>query len=223
MFKGDSRTGKIYIPDQGQVSFELENAFNSDIIYLFAHGAGAGYQHEWMTNMSSKLVRKGVSVMRYNLPYMEKGGRPGSPDRAIEAISAVFEYVNSTLPNTIIFMGGKSYGGRMTSLASAKGLIKDIKGMVFFGFPLHKPGTPSIDRVEHFKTINHPMLFFQGGKDTFANSNYLVPLLEKVNADYYMEEDGDHSLKVPKRSGKNQDEVYEKLATKAADWMLSKK
>ncbi|MBC7872605.1 MAG: dienelactone hydrolase family protein, partial [Ferruginibacter sp.] len=97
---------------------------------------------------------------------------------AHKTIEAVIAKARKLFPELPLFVSGKSFGGRMTSQYIADGEETDIKGIVFFGFPLHAPGTPSVDRAEHLKKIKVPMLFLQGSRDEFAD----FELIKKVSA-----------------------------------------
>src|SRR5678815_919008 len=67
-----------------------------------------------------------------------------------------------------LFAAGKSFGGRMTSQCLAAYPNDQVKGIIFYGFPLHAPGKPSIERAEHLKDVKTPMLFLQGTRDELA-------------------------------------------------------
>ena len=89
---------------------------------------------------------------------------------AISATSAL----SDGLP---LFAGGKSMGGRMTSLAAAKEPLADVRGIVFFGFPLHPVQNPGIERSDHLKEAGVPLLFLQGTRDKLAQ----LDLLERLH------------------------------------------
>ncbi|HYX82078.1 MAG TPA: alpha/beta family hydrolase, partial [Gemmatimonadales bacterium] len=138
-------------------------------VYVFAHGAGAGMNHPFMVRASEALEARGVATHRYEFPYMQaKKSRPDPPAVAEAAVrKAVAEAArqHSGLP---IFAGGKSFGGRMTSHAQSSLPMPGVRGLVFFGFPLHPPGRPGTQRAEHLKSLDVPMLFLQGTRDEFA-------------------------------------------------------
>ena len=209
---------KIQVPGITDVSCSIEGEENP-MLYLFAHGAGAGYNHPWMSHIAAILCNMEIGVLRFNLPYMEKGKRPSSAEEAIKGITAIFDFALNEYPEKKIFGGGKSYGGRMFSMAESQGLLRGLQGLVFFGFPLHAPGSPSVKRVGHFKDISVPTLFVQGRNDKLAQPELLEPEVEKINGEVIFIEHGDHSLKVPKRSGLNQYEVYRDAVSQTAAWM----
>ena len=188
-------------------------------LYVFAHGAGAGMHHPFMERASEALGRHGVATHRYEFPYMKAGkSRPDSPAVAEAAVrEAVREAAKKELP---LLAGGKSFGGRMTSQAQAKEPLPGVRGLVFFGFPLHPPGRPGIERAEHLSAIEVPMLFLQGTRDEFATLDLLQGVVKRLGrrATLHLIEEGDHSFKVPKRTGKTESDVLEELATTIQQW-----
>ena len=106
---------------------------------VVAHGAGAGMHHPFMAGFCDALSEAGVSAMRFNFPYIEAGRKsPGSPKDAIAAFRAAVEAAAARTGGRPVFAGGKSYGGRISSMAAAEGM--PAAGLVFLGYPLHAPG-----------------------------------------------------------------------------------
>ena len=165
------------------------------------------------------MGRHGIATHRYEFPYMKAGkSRPDSPAVAEAAVrEAVREVAQNGLP---LLAGGKSFGGRMTSQAQAKEPMPGVRGLVFFGFPLHPPGRPGIERAEHLSAIEIPMLFLQGTRDEFATLDLLQGVVKRLGsrAKLHLIEEGDHSFKVPKRTGKTESDVLEELATTIQQW-----
>jgi len=190
-------------------------------LLLFAHGAGAGMKHSFMEKMSAFLSEEGIGTFRYNFPYTEKRiNRPDPAPILMETIRSAVKAAKENAGNILLLAGGKSMGGRMTSMAAAKESLEGVKGIVFFGFPLHAPGKPSNERAEHLFSVNIPMLFLQGTRDKLADLNLLKPIVKKLGdkASLHIIEGADHSFHVPKSSGKNDDEVLKELAKKVAEW-----
>ena len=108
----------------------------------------------------------------------------------------------------------------MTSTAQAEAPLDGVVGLAFLGFPLHPPGKPSITRAEHLSRVDVPMLFLQGTRDEFAELNLLRGVLDTLGprARLHLIDDGDHSFKVPKRSGRSPDQVMGELADTIAEW-----
>jgi len=166
-------------PEIGNVSAELMMPIKPICIFTLAHGAGAGMNHDFMVTISKSLAEKDIATLRFNFPFMEnKKGRPDSPAVAHKTIEAATKKANKLFPSLPLFASGKSFGGRMTSQYLATQPAADVKGIIFFGFPLHQPGKPSIERAEHLKSVKVPMLFLQGTRDELASYD----LIEKVCA-----------------------------------------
>src|SRR5882757_6146128 len=133
----------------GSVSTELVEPKKMKAIFTFAHGAGAPMNHAFMTTMSKELEQLGIGTLRFNFPYMEsKKGRPDTPAVAHQAIEVAAEYLQKNYSKTPVYLSGKSFGGRMSSQYLAKFQPEFVKGIAFFGFPLHASGAPSIDRAD---------------------------------------------------------------------------
>ena len=146
---------------------------------VVAHGAGAGMHHPFMAGFCDALADAGVSAMRFNFPYIEAGRKsPGSPKDAIAAFRAAVEAATARTGGRPVFAGGKSYGGRISSMAAAEGM--PAAGLVFLGYPLHTPGKPDQARDAHLYGLTQPMLFLQGTKDPFATPAVLQPVLKKL-------------------------------------------
>ena len=194
-------------------------------LLVFAHGAGAGMRHRFIEDLSQKLAGLGVATMRYQFPYMEKRvKRPDSEAVLIATVQAALTAAEKYSDGLPIFAGGKSMGGRMTSLTLAKAPMDKLHGLIFFGFPLHAPGAPSAERGKHLADVQVPMLFIQGSRDALADLKLLKPLCAQLDgrAELFVVEGGDHSLHVAKRSGRTDNEVLDEVAAKASSWMADR-
>jgi predicted alpha/beta-hydrolase family hydrolase len=168
---------------------------------VVAHGAGAGMDHPFLTGFTRAVNELGVATLRFNFPYVEAGRR--SPDTAPVAIAAwraAFDAASSRAPvQEAVWAGGKSFGGRMASMAVAEGM--PAAGLVFLGYPMHPPGKPDRIRADHLFTIDVPMLFVQGTADPFASRDALTPVLSRLGAraTLYSVEGGGHSLELSRK------------------------
>jgi uncharacterized protein len=192
-------------------------------LYVFAHGAGAGMQHRFMEAASARLAGHGIASLRYQFPYMEAGSRrPDSRGTLVATVRAAVRAATEAAPDLPLLAGGKSMGGRMTSLAAAEAPLPGVRGLVFFGFPLHPAGRPSTERAEHLEKVRLPMLFLQGERDRLADVDLLRPVCAGLGerATLHVVPDADHSFHVPKRSGRSDDEVLAELARIVAQWSL---
>ncbi len=189
--------------------------------YVLAHGAGAGMRHQFMENISQALFDRGAATLRYEFKYMEeRRNRPDSPAVAAERVREAVAHARAEWPGLPLIAGGKSFGGRMTSTAQAEQPLDGVVGLAFLGFPLHPPSKPSVTRAEHLSQVNVPMLFLQGTRDEFAELELLTGVCDKLGsrATLHLIEDGDHSFKVPKRSGRTAEQVMGELADTIVAW-----
>ncbi|MEE2662636.1 MAG: alpha/beta family hydrolase [Myxococcota bacterium] len=206
---------RIEIRDQ-DVSALYQRAEHQHALLVFAHGAGAGMQHAFMASISDELATRGIATLRYQFPYMERGRRAPSPRALLLAtVRAAVARARDLAAELPLFAGGKSMGGRMTSLAAASdGGLPGLRGIVFFGFPLHAAGKAGSERADHLKDVGLPMLFLQGTRDKLAELSRLEPVCAELgtSATLHVVEGGDHSFQVLKRSGRSESEVRSELA-----------
>jgi predicted alpha/beta-hydrolase family hydrolase len=111
----------------------------------------------------------GVVVERMDFPYRKAGRR--APDRPPVLLRAVEEEAaalaaRSGLRADRLWLGGRSMGGRMCSMAVAGGLA--ARGLVLISYPLHPPGRPDRLRTDHFPDLAVPCLFVSGTRDAFG-------------------------------------------------------
>jgi uncharacterized protein len=205
----------------GSVSAIVEAADAAKNVLILAHGAGAGMEHEFMSSLSALLCKSGITVIRFNFPYMQKGQRrPDSPVIAHKTIERIIQFANARYPELNLFLSGKSFGGRMASQYISKFRSDLIKGLIFYGFPLHPTGKPSTQRAEHLENITIPMLFLQGSNDKLANLGLLEPIISHLDtAVLRVLTAADHSFNVPKKSGLNKEAVYQWLVTQSNSWI----
>lgn len=190
-------------------------------LIILGHGAGAGMEHRFMENLATNLAENGIGTVRYNFPYIEQGRRsPSSPAISEATIKAVVESVRKPV-NVPLLVGGKSYGGRMSSQAQSHGLLPNVSGLVFYGFPLHPPGKPGNIRGEHLKSIKVPMLFLQGSRDKLADLELLQPLLDGIGpkAKLQVLKGADHSFNMLKSADMTTEEVQQQLAVLTTNWV----
>jgi predicted alpha/beta-hydrolase family hydrolase len=205
----------------GDVSGLLLRPVGARLLYVLAHGAGAGMRHPFLESMSQRLAERSIATLRYQFPYMEqRARRPDPPAVAAATVRAAVIEAARVAPGLPLVAGGKSFGGRMTSTAQAEAPLPGVRGLAFLGFPLHPPGRPDNKRAEHLAQVRIPMLFLQGDRDDFADLKLLKPMLKGLGdrATLHLVEGGDHSFKVLKRSGKTEADVMGELADAMVDW-----
>ncbi|HYQ88038.1 MAG TPA: alpha/beta family hydrolase [Candidatus Binatia bacterium] len=205
----------------GEVSALLVRPDRARWLYVFGHGAGAGMRHRFMEDASAVLADYQIATLRYQFPYVEQGSRRIDPQPILlSTVRSAVAAARDAAGDLPLLAGGKSMGGRMTSLAASKEPLPDVKGIVFFGFPLHPAGEPATERGEHLAAVPNPMLFLQGTRDKLAELDLLRPVVERLGAraTLHVVEGGDHGFDVLKRSGRTSADVLEELARATVSW-----
>jgi predicted alpha/beta-hydrolase family hydrolase len=191
------------------------------VLVVLGHGAGAGMRHPFMEGLAGALARTGLATFRYQFPYMERGQRRPDPQPVLlETVGAAVEAAALAEPRLALVAGGKSMGGRMTSLAAARRPLPGVRGFVFYGFPLHPAGRPSVSRAAHLPEVRVPMLFLQGSRDALADPALIRDTCAGLGdrADLLFWDGADHGFAVPKRSGKTAADVLRELAEATSQW-----
>lgn len=204
---------------EGTLSALLLAPLDAHVLYVFAHGAGAGMEHAFMEEMAERLAERRVATFRFQFPYKEAGR--GRPDRApvlTAAVRAGVEAAALALPGVPLIAGGKSLGGRMSAYAQAEAALPGVRGLAFTGFPLHPPKRPGTQRAEPLARVGVPMLFLQGTRDDLAELELMRGVCEGLGdvARLHVVEGADHGFHVLKRSGRTDEEVLDELADAVA-------
>ncbi|MGZ3287211.1 MAG: alpha/beta hydrolase family protein [Xanthobacteraceae bacterium] len=213
---------KMNVDASDAVSALLLRPAGARACFVFAHGAGAGMTHAFMEQFAAGLCDRGVATLRYQFPYMEKGGkRPDAPPLAHAAVRAAVAEAARCCPGLALFAGGKSFGGRMTSQEQAIAPLAGVRGLAFLGFPLHPAGKPSDVRAKHLVDVNVPMLFVQGTRDKLAELTLLEPVVRRLGASASLHQvaEADHSFHVLVRSRRNDGEVMNEIVDALAGWI----
>ena len=215
--------------------YEANPDTSLDALFVFAHGAGAGQHHQFMTSYATGLAARGINVVTFNFPYMERKRR--TPDRAPVLEDSFRQWVqrasaDSRVKSSRLFIGGKSMGGRMaTHLAAHLDKWPDVRtpsGVIAFGYPLAPPRSKRTgDRVTHLKTLTVPTLIIQGTRDPFGGPDEVKEAVFEGGAKPPIEilpvESGDHSFAVLKSSGRDQHAVYEEILNAVANWVKKRR
>lgn len=189
--------------------------------YVLAHGAGAGMRHSFLERIAVALADRDIATFRFMFPFMAaERRRPDSPAVSEAAIRAAVAAATVAFPGLRLVAGGKSFGGRMTSNAAARGDLQNVRGLAFLGFPLHAPKRPSSTRAEHLGAVRLPMLFLQGTRDDLADLDLMRGVSAQLGAraTLHVVEGANHGFEVLKRSGRTHDEVLAELADRIATW-----
>jgi uncharacterized protein len=219
---------QINVAELGQsVSALYDLPENAKWLYVFAHGAGAGMRNAGMAAIAESLSRVGVATLRYNFPYMEQlekglklSGQRFHKPPLLATVRAAVAKAAELAPDLKLCAGGKSMGGRMTSMAGSESPLPGVEKLIFYGFPLHPSGKPSIERAEHLAQVSLPMLFLQGDKDTLAFPDLIKGVCESLGdrATLVNVVGADHSFHVLKSKDA---QVLADLAERVRTWLDS--
>jgi len=211
----------ITVDEQTRVSGLMQLPTHAKACLVLAHGAGAGMDHPFMADLAGDLAPIGIATLRFQFPYTERHGkRPDPPALCHATIRAVVATAHELAPALPLLAGGKSFGGRMTSQAQAEMPLPHVCGLVFFGFPLHPPKQPSLDRGAHLFQVKIPMLFLQGTRDAFAELPLIEPLAKRLGkcTTLTLFENADHSFHVPVSSGRTDAQIRNEMLEAFAIW-----
>ncbi len=196
----------------------------SDYVFVFAHGAGADMNSDWMQSMSALLEQRGLKTTRFNFPYMKQrqiDSKRRPPDRQPKLLQAFMEELEKLPEDKKLIIGGKSMGGRMASLLVMEKaflanpvLTSRVAGVICMGFPFHPPKKPENYRGDHLATFALPCLILQGERDTFGTKAEMVNFQFSQLVELFFLYDGDHSFKPRVKSGTNLQENLDKASQK---------
>lgn len=193
--------------------------------YIFAHGAGAPMDSDFMQDMAERLSAMGVRVIRFEFPYMverRENGKRRPPNRQPELLACwreVIIEVQKLYPSPL-FIGGKSMGGRMaTLLLGAAEPDLAIAGAVCFGYPFHPQGKPEKLRTEHLLDMAVPTLIVQGSRDALGNIDEIAGYGLSEAVVMHWLDDGDHDLKPRVKSGYTHQQHKSMAAAKACQFI----
>jgi predicted alpha/beta-hydrolase family hydrolase len=187
---------------------------------VFAHGAGAGYQHATMQGIAEAFASVGLATLRFNFPYMQQGKRRVD-NKAVSVASIVAAATTARKQNELpLFLAGHSFGGRMCSHAVVDAGI-ECAGLVFCSFPLHPPKKPSVDRAAHMTEIKQLMLFLSGTRDDLAQADLLEGVVANLSAGSRIHwlETANHSYTILKRVRTSGPPVFTEMAQQARDFV----
>lgn len=216
---------RVVLPSgETEVSVDSHRPAAAWVTLVLAHGAGAGYDHPFLVGFADALAHAGVATLRFNFPYREAGRRmPGPAAHAIATWRAVVDRARGEAPaGEPLWAAGKSYGGRMASMAEAERPL-GIAGLVYLGYPLHPPGDPERERAEHLPRIEVPQLFVEGTNDPFVAPHAGLERAVAACRDARIEwiDGGGHSFEVKGRK-RPAEEVGAGLAPLVADFLRTR-
>jgi predicted alpha/beta-hydrolase family hydrolase len=199
-------------------SFLFNGPKRTKLTFALAHGAGAPMDHAFMTHIAEGIAQAGFRVARFEFPYMQKrraDGRKCPPDRE-PVLRDSFEQVAATLGTDALVIGGKSMGGRIASMMAD---ALKVRGLICLGYPFHAPGKPDKLRTDHLKAIRTPTLILQGTRDPFGTTAEIPGYGLSKKIVVYTLEDGEHSFKPRKASGRTEDQNLDEAVAEAVKFM----
>ena len=207
--------------EKGEVSSLLIRPKDARWLLVLGHGASTNIQHRTLQTIAERLADVGIATFRYNFPYAESGGGRNANAVCQETVRSAVAAAHAAARDLSILIGGHSFSGRMSSMAAAEKALEGVRGLVFFAFPLHPAGKPSIERAEHLSNVTAPMLFLSGTRDKLAELELLQPVCEKLGdkATLHLLDTADHGFKVLKRSRKTDEDVFAEMARVINEWV----
>ncbi len=212
--------------EKGEVSAVLLVPSAAKYLLVLGHGAGANMYHRHMESLAAALCENNIATFRYNFPYMERGGKgrdslATSLETVRAAVTAATGAIAGISSTVKLLAGGHSFGGRMTSLAQAELPLPGIEGLVFFSFPLHPQGKPSVDRAAHLSNIHVPMLFLSGTRDKLAEPDLYLPVVDGLGsrATLHLLDTADHGFRIQERSRESTEDVYHESSRILQHWI----
>src|SRR5580700_3110999 len=206
----------------GAVVYPAAKPKAAGVTLILGHGAGAGQGSGFMVSFATALAARGIETVTFNFLYMEQGRRLPDPKDKLEACyrAVIAAVAQRKRGRGRLAIGGKSMGGRIATQVAAAG-APEVAGLVLLGYPLHPPGKKDQLRAKHLAQIRAPMLFVQGARDVFGTPPELQPIIRKLPAaaELFEVAGGDHSFKVLKRDGGNQEETYKAIQDRIDRWL----
>ena len=207
-------------PEKGEVSALLMRPEDATHILVLGHGASSNMRTPLMQTIAQRLAEQSIATLRYNFPYSEKGGGRNSQATCTATIRSAVAAACEAATDLPILAGGHSFSGRMTSTAASESPLENVKGLVFFSFPLHPAGEPAIKRADHLANVSIPMLFLTGTRDALAELGLLQRVVKSLGklATLHLLDTADHSFKILKTKRKADEDVFDEMARVTKDW-----
>lgn len=209
--------------DKGEVSAIMKRPDDATHLLVLGHGASTNMRHATLQSIADAMAEAGIATFRYNFPYSENGTARNSTATCVETIRNAVKAAHEAAPDLPMLAGGHSFGGRMTSTAQSEAPLENVKGLIFFSFPLHLPGRPATTRAEHLSKIDIPMLFLSGTRDELATLDLLEPVIKELGktATLHLIETANHSYKVLKKTRTSTEDVFTEMARVTRDWTVT--
>ena len=216
-----STTWKVHVgTDETSALLEPATDGDSGPVFVCAHGAGGHMHDSGMSRLAAELRAQGVTVVRFNFLYKEKGsGRPDPMPRLKQCFDAVVSRARSEMLGRPLFIGGRSMGGRAASMLAAEGFSCD--GLILLAYPLHPAGKPEQLRDAHLGAIDVPVICFNGTRDALCRRDLMEAALRGVEAPWDMHwlDGADHGFHVLKSSGRTDADIITEIGAATRSWI----
>jgi predicted alpha/beta-hydrolase family hydrolase len=206
--------------EKGEVSAILFRPKDASHLLVLGHGASTNMKHTTLQTIAERLADAGIATFRYNFPYMEHGRGRDSQEVCVETVRSAVAAAHAAAPELPLLAGGHSFGGRMTSSAASEKPLENVRGLVFFSFPLHQPEKPDTKRADHLDAVKVPMLFLSGTRDELAELDLLRPVCKRLGkrATLHLLDTADHGYRILKRARKSDEDVFAEIARIVREW-----
>jgi len=197
----------------------LNNGPPSSPRLLLTHGAGAPMDSPFMNAIAEEVAAAGIEVIRFEFEYMAKrreDGKRRGPDRAAKLIDCLQKAIDLVGPPGEVVIGGKSMGGRIATMIADE---VSVAGVLCLGYPFHPPGKPERLRTAHLGSMTTPTLIVQGTRDRFGTEEEVATYSLSPSIELAWIQDGDHSFKPRKKSGRTLEQNLEAAATAAVGFI----
>lgn len=209
-------------PEKGEVSAIMMRPDDATHLLVLGHGASSNMRTPLLTTIAEHLAEQGIATFRYNFPYSEKGGGRNGKDVCVATVRSAVAAAHEAAPELPLLAGGHSFSGRMTSTAASEAPLENVRGLVFFSFPLHPAGEPATTRAEHLSAVGVSMLFLSGTRDALGELDLLEPIVKNLGdkATLHLLDTADHSFKILKRMRTSDEDVLVEASRIVRDWAV---
>ncbi|KGJ91051.1 alpha/beta fold hydrolase [Thalassotalea sp. ND16A] len=183
------------------LTIRFNKAENAIASIIFAHGAGASIDSEFIVEISALLNQQGLNVIAFNFPYMQQrliDGKRRPPNKMDVLLASYLERIKQYQGELPLFIGGKSMGSRVAAMLANE---DKVSGVFCLGYPFHPQKQPDKLRLEPLQNAQKPVLIVQGDRDALGNKDEITSYMLKDNIKVQYVEDGDHDLKPRVKSG----------------------
>jgi predicted alpha/beta-hydrolase family hydrolase len=198
--------------------FKITGPKSAKKVFIFAHGAGAPMDSDWMNDVAMGLSKYEIKCARFEFPYMAERRSTGKkrPPNTMKVLQETWREAIEKFSDHEVYIGGKSMGGRVASLIADE---EKVKGLICLGFPFHAPGKEPKGRIEHLKGLKTKTIILQGERDSMGTKDEVKKYSLSKKIKVYFLADGDHSLKPRKKSGYTLEEHLEYCCKVISDFM----